>query len=465
MTRAFPQDFWFGSATAAYQVEGAVHEDGRGPSIWDSFSHTPGKTLDGDTGDIADDHYHRWHEDIALMRDLGLDAYRFSIAWPRIQPTGRGAVNRPGMDFYRRLVDGLREAGIKPVATLYHWDLPQALQDEGGWTQRSTAEAFGEYAAAVARGLGDAVELWTTLNEPWCAAYLGYAAGVHAPGISDPQAALRAAHHLNLAHGLGASAVHAELGDATPVSVTLNLQLVRPENPDSPDDLAAVHQVETIGNDIWLAPMLEGRLPDDLVDQTREFTDWSFVVDGDLGVIHQPLSCLGINYYATTTVRRSRPDDGALSGGVDELGRSPWIGCQDVAFLPPRGPLTQMGWNIDPQGLTDLLVATGRRFPDLPLVVTENGMAADDRPDGNGVVHDADRIAYVRDHLGAVLDAVDAGVDVRGYFVWSLLDNFEWAWGYARRFGIVRVDYDDCRRIPKDSYGWYEGVIAARALG
>lgn len=464
MTREFPAGFWLGSATAAYQIEGAVDEDGRGPSIWDTFSHAPGKILGGDNGDVACDHYHRWREDIELMKDLGLDAYRFSISWPRVQPTGRGPVNARGMDFYRRLVGALREAGIRPVVTLYHWDLPQALQDEGGWTSRSTAEAFADYARIVARGLGDDVEMWTTLNEPWCSAYLGHASGVHAPGITDPLAALRAVHHLNLAHGLAVSAIHEELGAEAPVSVTLNLHVVRPEDPDSEEDRSAVRQIGTIGNEVWLAPMLEGRMPDGLAAMTETITDWSFVRDGDLGLIHQPLAGLGINYYSTSTVRRARPGDDVLSGGHGDAQHSPWPGCEDVAFLPPTGPLTAMGWNIDPPGLTELLGSTGSRFPELPLFVTENGMAADDRADAQGVVHDEGRIDYLRRHLGAVLDAVDAGADVRGYFVWSLMDNFEWAWGYDRRFGIIRVDHANRRRVPKDSFGYYQRLISQRGL-
>ncbi|SER86660.1 beta-glucosidase [Propionibacterium cyclohexanicum] len=464
MTRQFPEGFWFGSATAAYQIEGAVAEDGRGPSIWDVFSHTPGKTAGGDNGDIACDHYHRWHEDVELMKDLGLDAYRFSISWPRVQPTGRGAPNSRGLDFYKRLVDALREAGIRPVATLYHWDLPQALQEDGGWTRRATAEAFGEYARLVAESLGDNVAMWTTLNEPWCSAFLGHASGVHAPGITDPQSALRAAHHLNLAHGLAAQSIHQALGVDTPVSVTLNLHVARPRDPGSPDDRAAVKQIETLGNDVWLAPMLEGQMSGELIAMTRAVTDWSFVREGDLAVIHQPLASLGINYYSTMTVCRSREGDAVSSGGHGEAAHSPWVGCGDVSFVAPTGPLTAMGWNIDPAGLRDVLVSTAKRFPGLELFVTENGMAAPDRPDASGVVHDDDRIAYLEAHLGAVLDAVDEGAPVGGYFVWSLMDNFEWSWGYDRRFGIIRVDYDSYRRIPKDSFRYYQRLIARRSL-
>ena len=464
MTRTFPADFWFGTATAAYQIEGAAGEDGRGPSIWDTFSHTPGRTANGDTGDVACDHYRRWRQDIQLMRRLGLDAYRLSISWPRVLPQGRGGVNKPGVDFYRALVAELRQAGIRPVVTLYHWDLPQALQDQGGWTNRETAYAFAEYARLMARALGDDVELWTTLNEPWCSAYLGHASGAHAPGLTDPLAALLAVHHLNLAHGLAVQAIRDELGAQARTSVTLNLHVVRPENADSPDDQAAAHQIQTIGNEVFLVPMLEGRLPEGLTQYTASITDWSFVQDGDLELIHQPLDMLGVNYYSTSTVRRARPGDATAVGPDTPQGYSPWVACDDVTFLPPTGPLTEMGWNIDPSGLSELLTGLAGRYPGLPLVVTENGMAAADGLGADGRVHDPARIDYLGRHLAAVLDARDAGADVRGYFVWSLLDNFEWALGYTKRFGITWVDYPTQRRIPKDSFDWYRQVIATREL-
>lgn len=462
-SHVFPRPFLFGTATASYQIEGAVAEDGRGPSIWDVFSHTPGRTNNGDTGDIACDHYHRYQEDIALMRDLGVDAYRLSIAWPRILPGGTGAVNPLGVAFYRTLLEGLRAAGIRPVVTLYHWDLPQALQDRGGWAERSTAEAFAHYAAVMATELGDLVDTWTTLNEPWCAAYLGHGSGVHAPGITDPALSLKVAHHLNLAHGLAVQAIRQVLPDAR-CSVTLNLQVARPEDPEDPADRAAARTVETIGNDVFLSPMLEGRLPEELVAATAPVTDWSFVAPGDLAEIHQPLDVLGINYYSTMTVRPRRADDPDSSGGHGHTGHSPWPACDDIAFLDPAGPLTAMGWNIEPQGLTDLLVATSRRFPDLPLMVTENGAAFEDRADQDGHVADPDRIDYLHDHIAAVGRAREAGARVEGYFLWSLMDNFEWAYGYSKRFGIVRVDYRTLARTPKASFDWYRGLIATRRL-
>ena len=302
--RTFPEDFLWGSATASYQIEGAYHEDGRTFSIWDTFCRTPGKVLNGDTGDVADDHYHRWQQDVGLIKELGLQAYRFSIAWPRIQPGGSGPFNPAGIAFYDRLVDALLAAGVQPVTTLYHWDLPQELEDAGGWVNRETALRFADYAEHVAGALGDRISVWTTLNEPWCAAFLGYAAGVHAPGRTEPASALAAAHHLNLAHGLGARAVRSVLGEATQVSVTLNLHVIRPEDPDSDDDLDAVRQIDAVGNRVFLGPMLDGAYPEDLLSDTAHVTDWSFVQDGDTATAQVPLSVLGINYYSTSKARR-----------------------------------------------------------------------------------------------------------------------------------------------------------------
>ena len=462
--RRFPADFLFGSATASYQIEGAVTEDGRGPSIWDTFCRTPGSVLHGDTGDVADDHYHRWQGDIGVMRDLRLDSYRFSIAWPRIQPVGSGAVNQAGVDFYSRLVDALLAQGISPVATLYHWDLPQPLQDAGGWPSRETALRFGEYAEIMAKALGDRISVWTTLNEPWCAAYLGYASGVHAPGITEPAAALAAVHHLNLAHGLAGRAITGVLGDDAKLSVTLNLHVARPDNPDSAEDLDAVRQIEAVGNRAFTGPMLDGEYPDDLIADTAAVSDWGFVQDGDAEIARIPLAVLGINYYSTMRVARAvegeRVDREDGHGG----GPSPWVGADSVRFLPQPGPHTAMGWNIEPQGLTDLLTGMSSRYPDLPLMITENGAAFDDVVSKAGAVHDQNRIDYLHGHLGAVLDALEAGANVTGYFVWSLLDNFEWAYGYSKRFGITYVDYRTQQRIPKDSSHWYAELIRSRQL-
>lgn len=463
--RSFPSDFVWGSATASYQIEGAVTEGGRGPSIWDTFSHTPGRTLNGDTGDVADDHYHRWEEDVAHIRALGLDAYRFSIAWPRVQPGGTGAFNDEGIAFYSTLVDALCEAGVKPVVTLYHWDLPQELEDRGGWANRDTAYAFGEYARRMARELGDRVDMWTTLNEPWCAAYLGYGSGVHAPGRTEPVAALEAVHHLNLAHGLACVAIRDELGEAAKMSVTLNLHVIRPEDPDSADDADAVRKIDGLANRAFLAPLLNGIYPQDLLDDTAHVTDWAFVQDGDLTLTHQPIDVLGINYYSTAKVRRfSGEGERSESDGHAPSAASPWIGVEDVEFVEQPGPVTAMGWNIEPGGLTELLASVSASYPDQPLMVTENGAAFEDVVSPDGQVHDPRRVDYLHDHIEAVGQALDAGVDVRGYFAWSLLDNFEWSFGYDRRFGIIRVDYETQERTWKDSAFWYQKLCRTGQL-
>ncbi|WP_418959425.1 GH1 family beta-glucosidase [Streptomyces tritici] len=449
----FPAGFRWGTATAAYQIEGAAAEDGRTPSIWDTFSRVPGKVRNGDTGDTAADHYHRVSEDIALMRDLGVTDYRFSLAWPRIRPTGAGPAARKGLDFYRRLTDELREAGIRPVATLYHWDLPQELEDAGGWPHRETAYRFAEYAGLAAEALGDRVATWTTLNEPWCAAFLGYGSGVHAPGRTSALDSLRAAHHLNLAHGLAVQALRAALPAPAEVSLTLNLHAVRAHS-DTPEDRDAARRIDAVGNRIFLDPVFHGRLPEDLVRDTAEITDWAFVQDGDLRTAAAPLDSLGINYYAPAEV----------AAGSSES-PSPWAGAErHVRFVPLPGPRTAMDWPVDADGLHDLLIRLRDELPGLPLMVTENGAAYDDYADPSGAVKDPERVAYLRAHLAAVHRAIEDGADVRGYFLWSLLDNFEWAYGYGKRFGIVHVDFATQRRTPKSSARWYADVIARGGL-
>lgn len=463
--RRFPTDFVFGAATASYQIEGAADEGGRGPSIWDTFSRTPGKVLNGDTGDVAADHYHRVAEDVAIMKDLGLQAYRFSVAWPRIEPTGAGDPNPEGLAFYSGLVDRLLAAGIKPVVTLYHWDLPQALEDAGGWSNRETAYRFADYARIVARALGDRVDTWITLNEPWCAAFLGYASGVHAPGVTDDERALRATHHLNLAHGLAAGAIREELGEGTTIAISLNLHVLRPRT-DSPEDVEACRRANTIGNEVFLQPLLEGRYPADVLADTAHVTDWSFVLDGDLDLIRVPIDVLGLNYYDDAVVRRGTAPTGDGVPGPDGHKASqhtPWVGCEDVEWVPRPGPRTAMDWGIHPEGLTDLLASLHERYPGQPLAVTENGAAYDDEV-VDGRVHDQDRVDYLHDHLDAVGAAMAAGADVRGYFVWSLIDNFEWAYGYDRRFGVVHVDYPTGTRTVKDSARWFAELIRTREV-
>ncbi|NJP50765.1 beta-glucosidase [Streptomyces sp. SBST2-5] len=452
----FPDSFLWGAATSAYQIEGAVREDGRTPSIWDTFSHTPGKTAGGDTGDIAVDHYHRYREDVALMAELGLTAYRFSVSWSRVQPTGRGPAVQRGLDFYRRLVDELLEHGIKPAVTLYHWDLPQELEDAGGWPERDTAHRFAEYAQLVGEALGDRVQQWITLNEPWCSAFLGYASGVHAPGRTDHLASLRAAHHLNLAHGLGAAALRSVMPARNSVAIALNSSAVRPLSPDSAADLAAVRKIDDLANGIFHGPILHGAYPETLLESTSAITDWSFLQDGDLDAIHQPLDALGLNYYTPTLVSAAEP--GAEVPRADGHGaseQSPWPGADDVAFHQLPGERTEMGWSVDPTGLYELIMRYTREAPGLPLYITENGAAYDDKPDADGRVHDPERIAYLHGHLTEVRRAIADGADVRGYYLWSLLDNFEWAYGYEKRFGAVYVDYASLERTPKSSALWY----------
>ncbi|MFI6154765.1 GH1 family beta-glucosidase [Kitasatospora sp. NPDC051170] len=471
--RAFPPGFAWGTATAAYQIEGAVAEDGRTPSIWDTFSHTPGTIDGGDTGDTAVDHYHRFREDVRMMADLGLTSYRFSLAWPRIQPNGRGPASERGLDFYRALTDELLAHGITPVATLYHWDLPQELETPaigagaagGGWPARDTAYRFADYTALAAEALGDRVSTWITLNEPWCSAFLGYGSGVHAPGRTDPGDALRAAHHLNLGHGLAVGALRAALPASAKVSVSLNLHVVRPLT-DGPEDLEAARRIDAVGNRVWTGPILRGRYDEDLLKDTAHLVDWdSLVHDGDLAEISRPIDLLGLNYYNPTVVSAAPADAGGRprEDGHGSSTFSPWPGADSVAFHRANDDVTAMGWPIDPTGLSDALLSMHREFG-LPLIVSENGAAFPDTVAADGSVHDPERTDYLRRHLDAVADAIDGGADVRGYYLWSLLDNFEWAYGYDKRFGIVRVDYDTLVRTPKSSAHWYSEVIRRGGL-
>jgi len=452
-----PEGFWIGAATAAYQIEGATTEDGRGPSIWDTFSHTPGKTREGDTGDVANDSYHRLDEDLDLIRSLHLDAYRFSIAWPRIVPAGTGPVNAAGLDYYDRVVDGLLERGVAPVATLYHWDLPQALEDRGGWTSRETSAAFAEYAAAVGRRLGDRVRVWTTLNEPWCSAFVGHAEGRHAPGRTSGLEALQAVHHLNLAHGLGVEALRSVVRSPDAAySVTHNLAAVYPIDPDSAEDRDAARRVDALQNRSFTEPQLRGVYSEDLLADTSRITDWSFVLPGDLERIHQPIDSLGINYYKPEVVGRGPERPIAAFPGADR-----------VRWAPREEPLTEMGWDVLPTGLYDLLALMHERYPELDLMITENGAAYADEvvvADGVARVHDDRRVAYLRSHVEQALRALDDGLPLTAYFAWSLMDNFEWAHGYSKRFGITYVDYETQQRIVKDSGRWWAELARTRTL-
>jgi beta-glucosidase len=443
----FPPGFLWGAATAAYQVEGGATEGGRGRSIWDTYSHTPGRVVGGDTGDVAADHFHRWREDVAMMADLGLQSYRFSVAWPRIQPDGSGPANEAGLDFYRQLVDELRSYDIEPWVTLYHWDLPQALQDAGGWPARDTAARFADYAELVHRALGDRVSYWTTLNEPWCSAFLGYASGTHAPGTTDPRAAVRASHHLLLGHGLASQAIRSA-APAAQLGITLNLYAVTPAG-DSVADQDAARRIDGLQNRWFLDPVLAGRYPPDVLEDLGPLVDDDLVRAGDLATIAAPLDLLGINYYTRHTVR----------AGDGPAAQSPFPGSESVQMVANGGPVTEMGWEVDPGGLIEVLERVHRQAGPLPLYVTENGAAFPDEVTADGAVHDVERTAYLRSHLLACRSAVAAGVPLRGYFVWSLMDNFEWSHGYTKRFGIVHVDYPTQHRTPKDSALFYATVL------
>jgi beta-glucosidase len=463
---AFPPGFLWGVATAAYQIEGAVDVDGRGPSIWDTFSHRPGAIHNGDTGDVACDHYHRLDQDLDLLAELGVNAYRFSVAWPRVQPSGKGPANQAGLDFYRRLADGLGVRGITPSLTLYHWDLPQPLEDAGGWVVRDTAERFAEYASLVGEALGQRVGLWTTLNEPWCSSWQGYGTGSQAPGRIDVGAAAAANHHLLVGHGLAVEALRAAVPGAA-VGITLNLAPVRAAT-DHPDDLAAARLVDGNLNRLFLEPLLEGRYPEDMLEHYRACSPGFSVVEaGDLELISRPIDFLGVNFYKPDlVVSAGRRAEASAAGYCVPSAASDAVSAElgVVGVSRPDVDKTLMDWEIDPDAMTELLVFLHRSYPSLPLYVTENGAAFADYIGPDGAIHDAERIAYLDAHLRAVGDALSQGIDLRGYFLWSFLDNFEWAHGYHKRFGITWVDYPTGDRIPKDSFAWYHEVIRGNAV-
>jgi beta-glucosidase len=434
----FPADFVWGAATASYQIEGAAHEDGRGESIWDRFSATPGKVRGGDTGAVACDFYHRFRDDIGLMTEVGLDAFRFSIAWPRILPDGRGAVNQAGLDFYDRLVDALLSEGIEPFATLFHWDLPQALEDAGGWTERETAKAFVEYAEIVVERLGDRVHQWTTHNEPWVHAWLGHSWGWHAPGRTSEAEAVVAAHHLLLSHGWAVDAIRRAAPDAK-VGIVLDLSHVYPAS-ESAEDEAAAWAVDGGGNRWFLDPLFRGSYPADLLERNAIVAP--VVQDGDFDSISAPLDFVGVNNYRRYVVA---------------------AGAEGPQFISDRERRhTEMGWEVYPDGLHKLLVRVAADYEPAALYVTENGAAFGDVRVHDGRVHDPERTEYLESHIDAVARAIADGAPVKGYFVWSLFDNFEWALGYSKRFGIVYIDYPTLERVPKDSFYWYRDHIAGR---
>ncbi len=437
----FSDDFLWGMATASYQIEGGIEERGR--AIWDDFCRWPGKVHADDAGDVADDHYHRYEEDVALMADLGMDAYRFSVSWPRVLPQGVGEVNEKGLDFYDRLVDELLEAGITPFVTLYHWDLPSALQRVGGWAARDTAYQYADYAALVAERLGDRVHHWITHNEPWVAAFIGHLQGRHAPGWEDLGLALQVAHHLLLSHGLAVLPLRQAGDQATQVGITLNFSPSYPAS-EEPQDAAAARRHDGYANRWFMDPLFEGRYPED----AEELFGYLLprVAPGDMEVIAQPIDFLGVNYYSRAVVE-------------DAPGE-----FLDYRTLQPEGEYTAMGWEVYPQGLTDLLMRLSQDYGSPVMYITENGCAYEDVLTPEGEVHDEKRVAYLKDHFCAAYRALEQGVPLQGYFVWSLMDNFEWALGYSRRFGILYVDYETVERIPKDSAAYYASVVAENAV-
>jgi beta-glucosidase len=447
--RRFPDDFLWGAATSAQQIEGGRHEGGRGESIWDRFAAAPDRIADGSTPDVACDHYHRWREDVALMRDLGLGAYRFSVAWPRILPDGVGRPSDAGLDFYDALVDGLLEAGILPFPTLYHWDLPQALEDRGGWREREVVEAFAAYASVVTRRLGDRVRHWATHNEPWCIAVLGHEEGRHAPGLRDPAAALRAAHHVLLSHGRAVEVIRGEV-DGAEVGIVHNHTPVHPAT-GSEADRDAARWYDGFFNRWYLDPLFRGAYPDDAIaDRVAAGhlagSDLPFVEDGDLDAIAAPLDFLGLNYYSRV-VMEGKPD-----------------GRREARQMAPAEELTDMGWEVYPEGLPESLLRLHRDYSPARIYITENGAAYDHPADASGRIDDPKRIAYLHAHLLAAHRALADGVPVAGYFAWTLLDNFEWSDGYTKKFGLWAVDPATQRRTPKASASWYRDVVSTNAV-
>ena len=440
----FPPDFQWGVATSAYQIEGATKEDGRSPSIWDKFATIPGAVYQGENGDQATDHYHRMQEDVALMAQLGIRTYRFSVAWPRIVPGGTGEINPLGLAFYDRLVDTLLEHGITPALTLYHWDLPLVLEERGGWLSRNTAFAFADYTEHVAERLGDRVKRWITVNEPYCAAYLGYGTGRHAPGIRDPQAAVIAAHHLLLGHGLAVERIRRSVPDAL-VGITLDLSPIYGLD-DTPETAAAIERLDRFKNRWFLDPLFHGRYPEVLFAE-RHLAPPP-IQDGDFHIICRPTDFLGVNYYTRSVVVAETSSGGDHSEVLRQV-------------YPVEGSsYTAMNWEVYPQGLTDLLLRLHREYAPPALFITENGAAYDDEWDGGDQVHDPERQHYVVTHIEAIARAIELGVPVQGWFAWSFMDNFEWGEGYSKRFGLVYVDFPSERRIVKDSGYWYRDFLA-----
>ena len=471
-TLEFPPGFRFGSATAAFQIEGAGCEDGREDSIWDAFCRVPGAVFGGHDGSVAADHYHRMPQDVALMAELGLDTYRFSTSWARIKPGDR-ALNPKGLDFYSRLVDELLGRGIAPWLTLYHWDLPQAVQEHGGWAKRDTAHRFADYALEVFEHLGDRVTQWTTLNEPWCSSFLSHAGGEHAPGHTNPEEAVAAAHHLLLGHGLATQAMREVAGKDHQLGITLNFTVADPSDPQDPADVDAARRIDGAFNRVFLDPIFRGQYPRDVLEDMAEAGLERHIQGNDLEIIAAPIDVLGVNYYNGELVAAPRmpllPEADLVFASERGLPRrSPMVGSERVTRVARGLPRTAMGWEVQPEGLERLLLRLQEHYTGpagIPMVITENGAAYDDAPDDSGFVDDSgDRLAFIDAHLRATHRAMEKGADVRGYLVWSLMDNFEWAFGYDKRFGIVRVDYPTQRRIPKASALWYSQVAASHRV-
>jgi beta-glucosidase len=448
MMRKFPNNFLWGSATSSYQIEGAANEDGKGESIWDRFSNTPGKILNGDHGDVAINHYHRYEEDIRMMKELQLQSYRFSVSWPRIFPDGIGKPNIKGLDFYKRVIDSLHQNDIDPMLTLYHWDLPQALQDKGGWLNRDIVEYYVEYATYLFKELGDVVPSWITHNEPWVASFKGYADGEHAPGYTDIQSYIKASHHLNLSHGKVVDAFREQSITNGNIGITLNLTPGYPVGGLSEEQPAATIW-DGFMNRWFLDPVLKGEYPQDIVDIYSKSFDLSFIEAGDLQRINRPIDFLGVNYYSVATIKAG--NEGLFN----------FLGIEGINSGRPK---TAMGWDIYPNGLKELLIRIKNDYGDIPLIITENGAAFEDKVEEDGSIIDEERIQYLREHLIACYEAIQYEVNLKGYYLWSMFDNFEWAFGYQRRFGMVYIDYATQKRTTKKSAHWYKEVIQNNGL-
>jgi beta-glucosidase len=449
----FPADFLWGVATSAYQIEGGADRGGRGPSIWDTFSHEPGATLGGATGDIACDHYHRFAEDVEIMADMGVNAYRFSLSWSRILPFGTWKVSQEGIDFYRHLCEELASAGITPLVTLYHWDLPQALQDRDGWLAADSVQWFAEYAVVAKEALGGLVTTWATFNEPWCTAFLGHSAGTHAPGITDPRSAYVVAHHLMLAHHAAVDAMRQTAPSPDDrFGAVLNLIPAWPADPESEQDQAAATAADAVHNRLFADAVLGGTIPDPILDEHRRLGITHLIDPAELAAGFVPSDYLGVNYY---NINRFGHVPGSSAPGA-------WPNVREAVLATPPGPRNEMDWASEPHGLTWMLERIASEYPPIPIIICENGVALPDEVEGDGSVDDGDRIRFLEDHIAALATAVDRGVDVRGYMVWSLLDNFEWARGYSKKFGLVRVDPDTLERTVKASGRWYREFISSQ---